>query len=159
MNIDLDLHNRNVQKLKKDNRKFFTKLKKNAVKTIHSEINQLHYKVFEEIDCLSCANCCKTTPPIITDKDIVRISKHLRLKEGDFVQKYIILDSDGDYIFKTTPCVFLDRDNYCEIYDVRPKACREYPHTDANKVSLDLMHKNIKVCPAVYEMAEKLKKV
>ena len=156
--IDLNQHKNNVKKSKKENKKFFLKLNKKSPKSIHSVINQLHDDVFEEIDCLVCANCCKTTPPIITDRDISRIAKHLKMKEGDFVQKYIVIDADGDYIYKTTPCVFLDDDNYCMIYEVRPKACREYPHTDTNRISLKLMQKNISVCPAVYEMVERMKK-
>ena len=156
--IDLNRHKDNVKKSKKENKKFFLKLNKKAPKSIHSVINQLHDEVFDEIDCLICANCCKTTPPIITDRDISRIAKHLKMKEGDFVQKYIVIDADGDYIYKTTPCVFLDDDNYCMIYEVRPKACREYPDTDTNRISLKLMQKNISVCPAVYEMVERMKK-
>ena len=155
--ININKHRENVQNKKVENKKFFAKLRKKAPKSIHSTINDLHDNVFEEIDCLACANCCKTTPPLITNKDISRISKHLKIKEGEFMELYVVTDSDGDYIFKTTPCVFLDNDNYCMIYDVRPKACREYPHTDANKVSLRLMEKNIAVCPAVFEMVERLK--
>jgi len=157
INIDLDQHNDNVKKKKTENKKFFSKIKKKKSKSIHPTINDLHNQVFEKVDCLTCANCCKTTPPIITDRDIVRISKHLKMKQGQFMEEYIFLDMDGDYIFKTTPCVFLDSENYCIIYDVRPKACREYPHTDSNKINLKLMEKNIKVCPAIYEMVEIIK--
>jgi len=157
INIDIEKFKENVKNKKAANKKFFAKLKKKIPKSIHTTINNLHYEVFEEIDCLACANCCKTTPPIITNKDISRISKHLRLKEGDFMKLYVVTDPEGDYIFKTTPCVFLDSDNYCRIYDVRPKACREYPHTDTNKVSIKLLEKNIAVCPAVFEMVNRLK--
>ncbi len=156
--IDLKKHAEQVKKYKRENNKFFNRLKTKTPKNINYFINSLHDKAFEKIDCLDCANCCKTTPPIITDRDISRISKHLKLKQGEFMQKYVLLDNDGDYIFKTTPCVFLDQDNYCKIYEVRPKACREYPHTDSNKISLNLMKKNIEVCPAVYEMVKEMKK-
>jgi Fe-S-cluster containining protein len=156
--INIQLHNENVKKYKSENKKIFNKLKKKTPKSIHQEINNLHNNVFKKIDCLTCANCCKTTPPIITNRDIERISKHLRLKQGQFMEKYILMDNDGDYIFKITPCTFLDENNYCMIYDVRPKACREYPHTDANKISLKLMEKNITVCPAVFEMVDGLKR-
>ena len=157
--LDLEKYKVKVNSQKAENRRFFSRFKKKIPKAIHGEINNLHNTVFEEIDCLDCANCCKTTPPIITNKDVVRISNHLKMKEGDFMQKYVIVDSDGDYIFKTTPCVFLDSDNYCLIYDVRPKACREYPHTDINRISLKLMEKNIKVCPAVFEMLQGIKNI
>jgi Fe-S-cluster containining protein len=52
----------------------------------------------------------------------------------------------------------LNEDNTCAIYEVRPKACREYPHTNRKKIyqinSLTL--KNAKICPAVYEFLEKM---
>ena len=32
---------------------------------------------FKKTDCLDCGNCCKTTSPIFTDKDIERISKYV----------------------------------------------------------------------------------
>ncbi|HHB52620.1 MAG TPA: YkgJ family cysteine cluster protein, partial [Saprospiraceae bacterium] len=61
------------------------------------------------------------------------------------------------FVFSQTPCVFLEDNNYCSIYEIRPKACREYPHTDSKKISLGLMKKNISVCPAVFEIVEELK--
>ena len=69
------------------------------------------------------------------------------------------IDEDRFYVLKTVPCTFLGPDNYCSIYDARPKACREYPHTDRIKQSqlLKLTEKNVEVCPAVFEIVEKLK--
>ena len=54
----------------------------------------------------------------------------------------------------------LSEDNYCSIYDVRPKACRKFPHTDRikQKQLLKITEKNVQVCPAVYDIVEKLKK-
>ena len=62
-------------------------------------------------------------------------------------------------VLKSSPCVFLSNENKCEIYDFRPKACKEYPHTDRKKQSqiLDLSRKNTLVCPAVVEIFQKLK--
>lgn len=157
--FDLDKFGVKVHNQKVENKRFFSRIKKKTPKSIHGEINALHNTVFDQIDCLDCANCCKTTPPIITNKDITRISSHLKMKEGDFMEKYVLTDSEGDYIFKMTPCEFLDSENYCLIYDMRPKACREYPHTDINRVSLKLMEKNINVCPAVFEMLQGIKKL
>ena len=120
-----------------------------------------HEAVFEKISCLSCANCCKTTSPIFYQNDIERISKFLRLKPGDFIEKYLRVDEDQDYVLKSSPCPFLDNENYCSIYEARPKACREYPHTDRRKMVqiMDLTYKNTLVCPAVLEMVERLKKI
>ncbi len=134
-----------------ENRKYFAKLKKRRPKRLDLVMQELHNAEFEKTDCLTCANCCKTTSPIFTEKDIQRISKHLRMKERVFISTYLELDSDDFYVLKTAPCTFLDEtDNTCFIYDVRPKACKEYPHTNRRKF--------IQICPAVYNIIEELKK-
>ena len=119
-----------------------------------------HEDVFSCVDCLACANCCKTTGPLFTQKDIERIAKHLRLKPKDFIDQYLRVDEDKDHVLQSVPCVFLGADNYCSIYDVRPKACREYPHTDRvkQKQLLNLNLKNTEVCPGVQEIFEVLRK-
>jgi Fe-S-cluster containining protein len=123
-------------------------------------VHNLHNKVFEHTNCLECANCCKTLGPRITDKDIKRLSKHLKLSEQKFINQYLIIDEDNDYVFATMPCPFLMPDNYCMVYEYRPKACREYPHTDSRKFYklLNITRKNASTCPAVYEIIEGLKK-
>ncbi|MDH3323901.1 MAG: YkgJ family cysteine cluster protein, partial [Flavobacteriaceae bacterium] len=115
---------------------------------------------FEEIDCLECANCCKTTSPIFTEKDIQRIAKHLKVKEHKFIDQYLERDKDDFMVLKSAPCAFLDTDNTCFIYDVRPKACRDYPHTNRKKfIQLtDLTLNNLEICPAVFKIVEALKK-
>jgi hypothetical protein len=124
-------------------------------------MQELHQKEFEKTDCLTCANCCKTTSPIFSVGDIERISKHLKMKVLDFTNQYLDRDEDDFYVLKTAPCAFLDEsDNTCFIYDVRPRACKEYPHTDRRKFSqiTDLTLKNTEICPAVYNIIEALKK-
>ena len=145
---------------KKQNKKLLQKVKKKKGKEIDEIFNDAHDKVFSCTDCLKCANCCTTTGPLYTDKDIDRIAKHLRLKPTDFIAQYLRLDEEGDYVLQTVPCTFLGADNYCSIYEVRPKACAEYPHTDRNKQSqlLNLNLKNTEVCPAVFEIFEEIKK-
>jgi Fe-S-cluster containining protein len=85
----------------------------------------------------------------------------MKLKPGDFIGKYLRIDEDDDYVLQSSPCAFLDDHNYCSIYEVRPKACREYPHTDRKKMVqiMDLTFKNTSVCPAVLQMVERLKKI
>ncbi len=144
-----------------ENRKYFAKLKKRTPKRLDLVMQELHNAEFEKTDCLTCANCCKTTSPIFTEKDIQRISKHLRMKERVFISTYLELDSDDFYVLKTAPCTFLDEtDNTCFIYDVRPKACKEYPHTNRRKFIqiTNLTLKNTEICPAVYNIIEELKK-
>lgn len=144
----------------KENKAFFKKLKQKPPKNLDYLMQELHDDAFSEIDCLKCANCCKTTGPLFTNKDIERISKHLRLKPFDFIANYLRVDSDNDYVLQKVPCAFLGADNYCSIYDVRPKACREYPHTNRRKFHqiTNITLKNVPVCPAVFKIVEKLKK-
>jgi len=143
----------------KDHKKLAQDLKKKKPKDLDKVASQLHEEAFTKIDCLECANCCKSISPIVTDKDIQRIAKHLRLKPSRFVSEYLNLDSENDYVFKTQPCPFLGADNYCSIYSVRPKACADYPHTDRKKFHqlLNLSLRNTTYCPAVYEVFSGLK--
>ncbi|MEJ7822109.1 MAG: YkgJ family cysteine cluster protein, partial [Chitinophagaceae bacterium] len=71
----------------------------------------LHEEAFAKINCLECANCCKNYSPRFKTPDIKRISKHLKMKEGDFIETYLRLDTDGDYVAKRMPCPFLGEDN------------------------------------------------
>ncbi|HFS67687.1 MAG TPA: YkgJ family cysteine cluster protein [Flavobacteriia bacterium] len=144
----------------KENKKFFQKLKKKTPKNLDYLVQEIHDETFKNIDCLTCANCCKTTSPIFTEKDIKRISKHFRMKEIQFIEQYLERDADDFMVLKQAPCIFLDEnDNTCTIYDVRPKACSEYPHTNRRKfIQLtNLTLKNTEICPAVYTIVEEMK--
>ena len=157
--MDLEKHRALVQQKRKENKKFFQQLKREKPKVLDRKMHQLHEEVFACTDCLECANCCSTTGPLFTDKDISRIAKHLRVKPSEFVERYLRIDEDNDYVLQSVPCTFLGDDNRCSIYDVRPKACREFPHTDRIKQHqlLSLTQKNVAVCPAVYTIVERLK--
>ena len=111
-------------------KKTFQKLKQKKPKELDAAFHSLHDKAFQKIDCLACANCCKTTSPIFRDVDIKRIAKYLRMKEQQFIQQYLRMDEENDYVLQQSPCSFLGTDNKCDIYEFRPLACREYPHTD-----------------------------
>ncbi|WP_196885580.1 YkgJ family cysteine cluster protein [Aureivirga sp. CE67] len=143
----------------KESKKYFYRLKKRVPKNLDLIMLDLHEEEFKKTDCLTCANCCKTTSPIFTEKDIQRISKHLKMKEVQFIKNYLERDEDDFYVLKSSPCTFLGYDNECMIYDVRPKACGEYPHTNRRKFFqlTDLTLKNTEVCPATYSIVEKLK--
>tara|TARA_B110000459_G_scaffold184050_1_gene213492 strand:- start:917 stop:1399 length:483 start_codon:yes stop_codon:yes gene_type:complete len=159
--MNLAQHKQHVVLKHKENQQFFKRLKKVKLKELDKIIHPIHDEVFSCTDCLKCANCCTTTGPLFTDKDISRIANHLRIKPSVFVGKYLRIDEDKDYVLKSVPCTFLGRDNHCSIYDVRPKACREFPHTDRIRQGklLKLTAKNVEVCPAVAEIIDKMKKV
>ncbi|HCR55269.1 MAG TPA: zinc/iron-chelating domain-containing protein [Cytophagales bacterium] len=158
--MDLAKFKASAEKQAKANKTFLSKIKKADPRKVDNAFHAMHEEVFEEIDCLTCANCCKTTSPIFYETDIDRAAKALRMRPGDFVNKYLRIDEDKDYVLQSSPCPFLDADNYCGIYESRPKACREYPHTNRKKMVqvMDLTYKNTMVCPAVLEMVERLKK-
>lgn len=138
---------------------FFKKLKKKKPKNLDDIVHELHHEAFEQFDCLDCANCCKTIGPRLIDKDIERLAKHLKMKTTAFTEQYITTDEDDDFVFKEHPCPFLLPDNYCMVYESRPKACREYPHTDRKRFHqiLSLTHKNCETCPIVFDIVKALK--
>ncbi|HRP89473.1 MAG TPA: YkgJ family cysteine cluster protein [Edaphocola sp.] len=116
-------------------------------------------KVWKEVNCLECANCCKTMTPIFTPEDIKRISKHLGMTEKAFFEKYLEIEEDtGSTVNKILPCQFLV-DNKCSIYEVRPIDCAEFPHH--NKVPFDDYNEtfiqNVHRCPATYKLVKQLK--
>ena len=142
-----------------ENKKFLNQLKRLRPRDLDDQFHGMHDEVFEEIDCLQCANCCKTTSPIFIAADIDRIAKSLRIKSVDFVEQYLRVDEEGDYVLKIAPCPFLGDDNKCFIYEDRPRACREYPHTNRKRMYqiMDLTLKNTLVCPAVSQIVQKIR--
>jgi Fe-S-cluster containining protein len=140
-------------------KKMVPKLKKKNPRQLDELFHGLHQQTFKKMDCLTCANCCKTTSPIFREVDIKRISKKLRMHVNQFIDTYLKVDEDKDYVLKTSPCAFLDSENYCTIYEDRPLACREYPHTDRKNMFqiLDLTVRNTLVCPAVSDIMDRIK--
>lgn len=157
--MDLDDLKKNAATKKKSNKKLLQKLKKKKGKEIDTLFHEAHYKAFECINCLNCANCCSTTGPRFINKDIDRISKHLNIKPGKFINEHLRLDEDNDFVLQTLPCPFLGDANHCNIYEVRPKACAEFPHTNRVKQNqiLSLNLKNTEICPAVFNIFETIK--
>jgi Fe-S-cluster containining protein len=159
MQDQLQSLSKKVKENQKIHRNFFIKLRKKTPKNLDAIMEKLHDEEFKKSDCLQCANCCKTTSPIFTKKDIERISKSFRIKTRQFIDTYLNIDEDQDYVLKSSPCTFLADDNTCNIYDVRPKACQEYPHTNRKsfeKIS-NLTLKNVAICPATFNIVEALR--
>jgi hypothetical protein len=157
--MDLDSFSEKSKSQSASNKAFLKKIKQKKNRNLDDVFHTAHEKAFEQIDCLSCANCCKTTSPIFYQKDIERVAKRLRIKPFEFIEKYLKIDEDKDYVLKQSPCPFLGADNYCSVYDDRPTACREYPHTNRKNMYqiLDLTYKNTLVCPAVLKIVDEVK--
>lgn len=116
-----------------------------------------HEEVVSKTDCLTCAQCCKNYSPRFKTPDIRRISKALRMKESAFIDQYLTLDEEGDYVVKSSPCPFLGADNHCRIYAERPSDCARFPYTDEDVLfkRKKLTLKNATFCPIVYQVLEK----
>lgn len=136
-------------------KRFLDKADKNKVL---KQLPDYHKEAFKEIDCLKCANCCRNYSPRFKTPDIKRISKHLRMKESDFIESYLRLDEDGDYVARSAPCPFLGADNHCSIYSERPSDCVRFPYTDEDVFikRQQITLKNSSFCPIVYFVMEKL---
>lgn len=148
-----------AEKLKTENKKFLDKVKKLAPKDLDIVTHELHEQAFEKIDCLQCANCCYTTGPLLLNKDIDRLAKTFKTKPSIFAEQYLKIDEDNDYVFKQIPCVFLGNDKYCTVYNDRPNACREFPHTQQRNIlqKLKITYLNTTICPAVALIVDGLK--
>jgi Fe-S-cluster containining protein len=157
MNEELKAALDHAKSIRKANKKFLTRLQQ--VKQVDGLFHSAHEEVFAQVNCLDCANCCKTTSPIFRNVDIDRIAQHLGIRPAELTSKYLHIDEDGDWVLNQSPCAFLNADNTCSVYEVRPKACREYPHTDRKHMSqiMELTYRNTLVCPAVGMMAERIK--
>lgn len=158
--MNLEYYKEQALQKQKEHKKVLENLKRKPPKDLDYMVQEAHDEVFEKIDCLQCANCCKTTGPLFVEKDIERISKHLRMKPAEFESKFLRTDEDQDKVLQDLPCWFLNTDNTCSIYEVRPKACREFPHTDRKKIYQinHLTVKNTLICPAAFEFVEQIKK-
>ncbi len=125
------------------------------------QLPELHEEAYATTDCLTCAACCKNYSPRFKTPDIKRISKVLGMKEGAFIEKYLRIDEDGDYVLQSTPCSFLGADNRCSIYEDRPSDCARFPYTDEDVIvrRIPLTLKNVTFCPIVYKVLEGVMKV
>jgi hypothetical protein len=134
------------------------KLQKLPERTLDNVFHESHERVFAETDCLQCANCCKTTSPIVRENDVSRLSVHLKQSPSNVIEKYLKAEPDGTYVMNTAPCPFLGAENYCSVYTARPAACREYPHTNRRKMHqiLGLTFTNAGICPAVEKILLRL---
>jgi Fe-S-cluster containining protein len=143
---------------KRELKAIVSKLKRANPRTLDDIVHPLHFELFEIVDCLNCAACCSSLGPAIKDIDIQRMAKHLKIKPSELTDKYLKVDEDGEYVFKLMPCPFLQDDNKCSVYESRPMACREYPHTNRKNFYqiIDLSVKNVKICPVVAGVFQKI---
>lgn len=147
------------EKRSKERQKLYKQFLHRAEKNkVLRQLPALHEEAVEKIDCLQCANCCKNYSPRFKTPDVRRISKHLKMRESEFIDTYLKVDEDGDFVVKSSPCPFLGADHYCSIYDQRPSDCQRFPYTDEDVIikRQPLTLKNSTFCPITYFVIEKL---
>ena len=160
MKVNLRSFKQKVRHNGKQLKSFLTKVSKHNSKAWEVNAEEVNKEVWQEVDCLSCANCCKTMTPTFTPTDIKRIAAHLNTTPKEFKEKWLHYDKkDKDWLNKLNPCQFLNlKTHKCDIYDVRPADCAGFPHLTKKKM-VDYVHvhkQNVALCPATYKMVEKM---
>lgn len=158
--VNLRAFRKNFPINKKAFKRYLNKLQKNPPRGLDKIAEETNQQVWQEINCLSCANCCKKMTPTFTAKDIKRIAGFLKMTPAAFKEKWLFLGKkDKDWVNLKQPCQFLDmQTNKCTIYEVRPADCAGFPHLTKKKMT-DYMHvhvQNIEYCPATYRFVEKM---
>jgi len=123
-------------------------------------VTETDITVWRDIDCTTCANCCKTMTPTFTSADVKRISAHLSMTPAEFKDKWLLKEEDtGDWVNRIQPCQFLV-DDKCSIYEVRPRDCAEFPHHYKKPFDAynDTFIQNLHRCPATFTLVERLEK-
>jgi Fe-S-cluster containining protein len=160
--LDVKKYKRRAYRKKKVLAKFLKKLAKAKPKGILKTVAAADKAVWEEVNCISCANCCKTMTPTYTRKDVNRISKHFKMSYQQFYDKWLKLDTNKDIINQSTPCQFLGKDNMCTIYSIRPDDCAGFPHFIRRDFMYQVEEKtyinNIQHCPATLVFVENIQK-
>ena len=149
----------NWQKKSREKQKQFKSFLARADKNkVLKALPSLHEEAFQKVDCLQCAACCKNYSPRFKTPDVKRISRFLGLKEGVFIEQYLRVDEDGDFVVRSSPCPFLGADNRCSIYAVRPSDCARFPYTNEDVIikRQQLTLKNASFCPITFYVLEKL---
>jgi len=153
---DLEHWQRKSEEHRRDHQRL---LERGDRRVMLEHLSDFHTEAFSKISCLDCAGCCTGYSPRFKTPDIKRISKSLRMKEGAFIEKYLKIDEEGDYVLQSLPCPFLGTGNACNIYEDRPSDCRRFPYTDEDvffkRPAITL--KNATFCPAVVYVLEKMR--
>ena len=126
---------------------------------LDSLVAEISNAINDQIDCKTCANCCKEKSPLVLENEILLLSDKLGTSREEFIRKFLTDTEESDkFIINKRPCPFL-RDNECEIYDLRPEDCRSFPHLHKEGFRSRLIGviENYSVCPIVFNTYNQLK--
>ena len=140
--------------------RFLNRVKRDPPRKLQSIAIKAVSNIWNEIDCLSCANCCKTMTPTYTNADIKKIASYLQISTDAMKKRWLKKErGTGDWINKTTPCQFLNPGtNMCNVYEVRPADCAGFPHLTKKKFVeyLHVHQQNLDKCPATFKLVERM---
>lgn len=123
-------------------------------------------EVESQIDCRTCANCCKVAETDVTKRDIDRLARYLGITTQQFIEQYTTASAfeQKEPILRRrdTGCIFLEG-NDCSIYEARPDTCRDFPHLIRGAGSFESrmwqMVDRATYCPIVYNALEMFKEI
>lgn len=129
---------------------------------LDSIVHAINAEVTAQIDCTQCANCCKITDTLLSEKDIARFAKGLKTSPSDFQTLHVVPyeQEAGKFTFDRLPCPFLAGD-LCTNYEARPEECHSFPHLHKKHFRGRLFGviNNYAICPIVYHVVEQLKEL
>ena len=116
-------------------------------------------EVWSQIDCKTCGNCCRSLEIVVDDQDIARLAGRFKQTVQLFSRQYVRVAPDRTKHFESPPCPFLGEDNLCEVYEDRPKACRDFPylHEEGFRGRTISMIANSSLCPIVFNVWQRMK--
>ncbi len=126
---------------------------------VERKLKAIAQNVEKEIDCLECANCCRTATARLIDRDIDKVAKAAGMKRDRFLRECTEISEEEGRILKRTEagCIFLNG-NECLVYEGRPASCEDFPHLVRGPGSL--MHRmwampeRATYCPITYNTLE-----
>ena len=142
-----------------ENKRFQSFIKSFPNLEIDEKVLKLNDTISKQIDCMLCANCCKTLHPAVTHEESKSLAKELKMDAAEFAASFLTADElENINHFKQSPCIFL-KEKKCSYYNVRPASCADYPHlTKPNfKYRLRSVMNNYTLCPIVFNVVEQLK--
>jgi Fe-S-cluster containining protein len=150
--IDLSRIQQVSQEHGDENWEFRSWLKQYAPDDIDGLVMTLSQKYFALIDCMQCANCCRSLHVEFKKSELFAIAKTLGQSIEAFQKQFM---SEGKV---NPPCPMLNG-KLCSIYENRPDVCRSYPHLEQPEFTSRLIGviENVAICPIAFNMFEELK--
>ena len=146
------------RKQKKTLARFLRGLTHRKFRGLDAKAIELNKEAYKKVDCLKCANCCKTMHSTWKKAEVKRVAKHMGMSYKKYFDKHLVME-EGDIMNKKAPCQHLGKDNMCSIYEIRPSDCSGFPHTQNKgfKLYISGTHiQNMDYCPITVHVVDGL---